>query len=98
MFAKQDTQDPSNSREVTIALPFTGKLSKDIKKSLMRVFEKTALHVKLKVMFVSTVRLKNCFSFKDYIPNVLQSLTLQLRNYISAKKEEVFSNDISLNC
>ena len=76
MFAKQETQTPSNSREVTIALPFIGKLSKDIKKSLMSSFEKTAPHVKLKVMFVSNVRLKNCFSFKDHIPNDLQSLIL----------------------
>ena len=76
MFAKGDAQTPSDLREVTIALPFIGKLSKDLKKSLLSIFEKTAPHIKLKVMFVSNVRLKNCFSFKDHIPNDLQSLIL----------------------
>ena len=70
---------------MTISLPFIGKLSKDIKKSLLSIFEKTAPHIKLKVMFVSNVRMKNCFSFKDKIPNDLQSLILYLFTCDSCK-------------
>ena len=65
-----------NDNEVIISLPFIGKLSTDIKKSLVNILKRTAPHLKLNVTFVSNVRLKNCLSFKDRIPDDLQSFIL----------------------
>ena len=46
-----------NDNKVIISLLFIGKLSTDIKKSLVNIFKRTAPHLKLKVAFVSNVRL-----------------------------------------
>ena len=57
----------------------------DIKKSLVNIFKSTAPHLKLNVIFVSNIRLKNCFSFKDRISDDLQSLILYMYTCDSCK-------------
>ena len=85
MFSKSKTATEDGLKEVTVTIPFIGKLSKDVKNSLVTIFKKTAPHIKLKVMFVSNIRLKNCFSFKDRLPTDIQSLLLYLFKCDSCK-------------
>ena len=68
--------ESDNRTEVFITLPFLGQISTKIRKELTTIFKRTAPHLKLKVAFVSNIRLKNMFSFKDRIPQHLQSLVL----------------------
>jgi len=77
--------DNEEKQEVTVSLPYLGKLSVDIKKSLVNIFKSTAPHLKLRVIFVSNIRLKNCFSFKDRISDDLQSLILYMYTCDSCK-------------
>ena len=48
----------------------------NIRKELVAIFKRTAPHIKFKVAFVSNIRLKNMFTFKDKIPLDIQSLVL----------------------
>jgi len=77
-FKKKEITAQNEKKEVTISLPFLGKISKDLKNSLLNIFRITAPHISVRVVFVSNLRLKNCFSFKDKIPNELKSLLLYL--------------------
>ena len=56
-----------------ITLPFLGKDSLITKKKLSRLVKKTLPMCKLRVMFRSTKRLSNFFTFKDKIPAKLRS-------------------------
>ena len=48
----------------------------NIRKELVAIFKRTAPHIKFKVAFVSNIRLRTMFTFKDKISQDLQSLVL----------------------
>lgn len=73
---QQQVNEIEEKKRVVISLPFLGKMSLQMKKSLISIFKITASHIKLRVVFVSNFRLKNKFKFKDPIPKDLRSLVL----------------------
>ena len=60
-------------REVTIVLPYLGKLSLQMVKRLQRTLAKHLSNCNLRVIFKVQRRLQQCFRFKDKIPEALRS-------------------------
>ena len=60
-------------KEICIMLPFLGPLSLQIRTRIRKLFANKLPYCNLKVVFRSTRRLSNCFSFKDKIPTFLCS-------------------------
>ena len=60
-------------KEICIMLPFLGTISLQIRTRLSKLINDKLPHCKLKVVFRSTRRLSNCFSFKEKIPKFLRS-------------------------
>ena len=54
-------------------LPYLGNISSITKKRLNRCISKHLKFCKLKIIFQTGNRLKNCFRFKDCVPETLQS-------------------------
>ena len=55
---------------------FLGKISIQVKKKLCQIFREVAPNIKLRVIFKSPNRLRNSFSFKDKLPQNLDSMLL----------------------
>ena len=58
---------------IRIVLSYIGNISSITKKRLNRCISKRLKFCKLKIVFQTDCRLKNCFRFKDRIPETLQS-------------------------
>ena len=67
------SKTPSHKKEVSICLLFLGKISIHVTKQLNNIFRSCSPDVKLKVVFKAPHRLRNSFSFKDVLPNYLNS-------------------------
>ena len=69
LFIKRNHQKlTSAKKEVLITLEFLGKTSLQVKKQLKDIFRSCQKHVKLNVVFKSSIRIKNTFRFKDALP------------------------------
>ena len=69
-------------KEITIVLPYLGKLSLEIRTRLVKIISsKLLFHAQLKVIFQSPTRLRNIFSAKDLIPNEHCSYVLYRYNF-----------------
>ena len=60
-------------KEVNIILPFLGSLSLQIRSRLIKSFNKSIPHAKIKVIFKTSVKLGSYFRFKDIFPSSLRS-------------------------
>ena len=60
-------------KETRIILPYLGVQSLKLRTRLTKVFSESLRHCSLKVIFKSSCRLSNLFSFKDRIPLMLRS-------------------------
>ena len=63
-------------KEVLCCLPFLGKASLDLKKSVKNIFKSCAPSISVKFVFSSKFRISTKFSFKDKIPLDLKSHVL----------------------
>ena len=63
-------------RQVTIVLPYLGKLSLEIRNRLRKYVNKYTSNCSLMVIFNSGRRLRNIFKFKDTLPDALQSFVV----------------------
>ena len=59
--------------ELIIILPYLGKISPIVKTRLTKTMNKHIKFSKLRVIFQTNNRLRNHFSFKDFVPETLQS-------------------------
>ena len=57
----------TESKQVTMALPYTGIISKEIKVKLHKTFEQSLPVCDLRVKFIISSDIKNYFNFKDKI-------------------------------
>ena len=77
LFVKRKTPTPtSNKKEVMICLLFLGKISIQVKKKLRQIFREVAPDIHPRIVFKSPNRLRNSFSFKDKLPQNLDSMLL----------------------
>ena len=77
LFIKRNHQKlTSAKKEVLITLEFLGKTSLQVKKQLKDIFRSCQKHVKLNVVFKSSIRIKNAFRFKDALPKHINSKVL----------------------
>ena len=60
-------------RNVFVKLPFLGSASFQIRKKLQKLVSDKLTSCNLKVLFMSPVRVKNFFTFKDKFPKMLHS-------------------------
>ena len=60
-------------KQLYLVLPFMGKMSALVKSGLVRSFHKRLPFCKVKIVFKTSNRLKNYFSFKDVVPEPLRS-------------------------
>ena len=60
-------------KQLYLALPFMGKMSPLVKSGLARPLHKRLPFCKVKIIFKTSNRLKNYFSFKDVVPEPLRS-------------------------
>ena len=60
-------------KQHVVLLPFLGPLSLQIRTKITKLFNEKVPYCNLKVVFRSTRRLSNCFSFKDRIPKSILS-------------------------
>ena len=60
-------------KQLFLVLPFMGKMSALVKSRLARSLHKRLPVCKIKIVFKTSNRLKNYFSFKDVIPDPLRS-------------------------
>ena len=73
LFIKKPVKDNVPQKEIRVVLPYLGKLSANIKRNLENVISKNIGCCKLKVIFSSSNRMKDRFSFKDSIPMDIRS-------------------------
>ena len=66
----------SNKKEVMICLLFLGKISIQVKKKLRQIFREVGQNIHPRIIFKSPNRLRNSFSFKDKLPQNLDSMLL----------------------
>ena len=77
LFIKRNTSKPvSNKKEVMICLVFLGKISIQVKKKLLHIFKECGKGIHLRVVFKSPNRLRSGFSFKDRLPQDMDSMLL----------------------
>ena len=77
MFIKKRKEKGSSSKkEITVSLEFSGKISIQVKRPLMKIFRTCNKVIKLNVVFKSSVRVSSAFRFKDQIPKCLNSMLL----------------------
>ena len=60
-------------RNVFVKLQFLGSTSFQIRKKLHKLFSDKLTSCKIKIVFMSPVRVKNFFTFKDKLPKMLHS-------------------------
>ena len=60
-------------RNVFVKLPFLGSTSFEIRKKLQKLFSDKLTSCNLKIVFMSTVRVKSFFTFKGKLPKMLLS-------------------------
>ena len=60
-------------RNVFNKLPFLGSTSFEIRKKLQKLFSDKLTYCNLKIVFMSTVRVKSFFTFKEKLPKMLLS-------------------------
>ena len=60
-------------KQLYLVLPFMRKMSALVKSGLTRSLQKRLPFYKVKIVFKTCNRLKNCFSFKDVVPEPLRS-------------------------
>ncbi|XP_057293867.1 uncharacterized protein LOC130622418 [Hydractinia symbiolongicarpus] len=60
-------------KELFLVLPVLGKITLQIRTRLHRLFKQKLAHCNVKLIFFSKRRLRNCFAFKDRIPESLRS-------------------------
>ena len=60
-------------RNVFVKLPFLGSTSFQIRKKLQKLFSDKLTSCNLKIVFMSPVRIKSFFTFKDKLPKMLLS-------------------------
>ena len=66
-------------KQLYLVLPFMGKISALIKSGFIRSLHKRLSFCKIKIVFKTSKRLKNYFSFKDIVPEPLRSC--QISNF-----------------
>ena len=77
LFIKRNASKPvSNKKEVMICLVFLGKISIQVKKKLLHIFKECGKGIHLRVVFKSPNRLRSGFSFKDRLPQDMDSMLL----------------------
>ena len=77
LFVKRKTPaQASNKKEAMICLLFLGKISIQVKKKLRQIFREVAPNIHPRIVFKSPNRLRNSFSFKDKLPQNLDSMLL----------------------
>jgi len=62
-----------SKKELTISLPYLGKLSLNLRTRIKDSLEKQLGFIKIRVIFTSKTRIKDFFSFKDKMPQDLLS-------------------------
>ena len=60
-------------RNVYVKLPFLGSTLFQIRKNLQELFSDKLKYCNLKILFMSPVRVKSFFTFKDKLPKMLLS-------------------------
>ena len=60
-------------KQLYLVLPYTGKMSALVKSGLARSLHKRLPFCKIRVVFKTSNRLRNYFSFKDVVPEPLRS-------------------------
>ena len=60
-------------KQLYLVLPFMGKMSALVKSGLVRSLHKRLLFCKVKIVFKTSNRFSNYFSFKDALPETLRS-------------------------
>ena len=63
-------------KEIRICLPFLGRTSLFCRKQLNKFIKIYYPQCKLRIIFNSNYRLRNCFSFKDRLPNSVRSFVI----------------------
>ena len=77
LFVKRNTPtQASDKKEVMICLLFLGKISIQVKKKLCQIFREVGHNIRPRIIFKSPNRLRNSFSFKDKLPQNLDSMLL----------------------
>ena len=66
----------STKKEVLICTEFLGKISILMKKKLQQIFKECGKGIDLRIVFKSSNRLRNAFSFKDSLPIDMDSFLL----------------------
>ena len=74
--ARRENVVVDSKKDIVVSLMYLGKISIEIKKRLRNAFRLYCPDINLKIVFSSTNRLKNGFSFKDVIMKNLNSLVL----------------------
>ena len=64
----------AEKKQVTIALPYMGMISTELKVKLHKTFKQLLPACDLRVIFKVSLRMKNYFNFKDKIKRELRSL------------------------
>ena len=83
-------------KQLYLVLPFMGKMSALVKSGLIRSLHERLPFSNVKIVFKTSNRLKNYFSFKDIVPELLRSCQIynfkiifktssRLKNYFSFK-------------
>ena len=77
LFVKRTSPKPiSTKKEVLICTEFLGKISILMKKKLQQIFKECGKGIDLHIVFKSSNRLRNAFSFKDSLPIDMDSFLL----------------------
>ena len=77
LFVKRTSPKPiSTKKEVLICTEFLGKISILMKKKLQQIFKECGKGIDLRIVFKSSNRLRNAFSFKDSLPIDMDSFLL----------------------
>ena len=63
-----DVSSVNNRTEVTMVIPYLGKISCKMRNNLKKLFLKTLPTIDLKIVFKTTYRVSNLFRFKDRLP------------------------------
>ena len=73
LYIKKSVMLAVNKKQLHLVLPFMGKLSSLVKFGLTRSLHKRLLFCKVKIVFKTSNRLRNFFSFKDVLPEPIHS-------------------------
>ena len=73
LYIKKPVMLTVSKKQLFLVLPFMGKMSALVKSGLARSLNKRLTFCKVKIVFKTSNRLKNYFSFKDVVPEPLRS-------------------------